>query len=128
MALSDIERTAILRAASEFDQLSRDEFLKRNGFRQSRSYFLRLDEKLYDSKAIVGVVHGYSGGGRRALAASEFTGGEATVAQLLRSLGFDVQVSAAPSNTDNRMYSCNRSSMYNPIVPYAESDKVFRDV
>lgn len=99
MALSHIDRAAVIRAIEEFDRLGRDTFLRRHGFGRSRSYFLRYGGMLYDSKAIIGVAHGYSGGGRGPLAATQFTGGEATVAQTLRGLGFDVQVSAAPPAT-----------------------------
>lgn len=70
------------------------------GFGQSRAYFLREGGKLYDSKAIIGVAHGYSGSNRSALIASRFNGGEATVAQTLRGLGFEIQVSAAPPDSD----------------------------
>lgn len=91
--LSNIERAAVLRAIEDFDRLGRDEFLLQHGFGRSRAYFLRHEGKLYDSKAIVGVAHGYSGAERGALAPTQFTGGEATVAQTLRGLGFEVQVS-----------------------------------
>jgi putative restriction endonuclease len=97
LALSDIDRAAVLRAIEEFDRLGRDAFLQQHGFRRSRSYLLRHGGQLYDSKAIIGVAHGYSGGDRSPLAASQFTGGEATVAQTLRGLGFEVQVSATLS-------------------------------
>ncbi|PQO21870.1 HNH endonuclease [Rhodobacteraceae bacterium WD3A24] len=96
MTLSDIDRAAVLRAITEFDQLGRDAFLHQYGFGRSLLYFLRHDGKLYDSKAIIGVAHGYSGSNRSALAATQFAGGEATVAQTLRGLGFQVQVSAGP--------------------------------
>lgn len=98
LALSDIDQAAVLRAIELFDRLGRDAFLERYGFGRSRSYFLQHEGKLYDSKAVVGVAHGYSGGDRSALVPAQFTGGEATVAQTLRSLGFEVQVSA--SSTD----------------------------
>lgn len=93
MALSDIDRSAVLSAVAEYDRDGRDAFLQKHGFGRSRAYYLLHDGKLYDSKAIVGVAHGLSGAGRAALRASEFTGGEVTVAHTLRSLGFDVQAS-----------------------------------
>jgi len=96
LALSDIDRPAVLLAIEEFDQLSRDAFLQKYGFGRSRAYFLFHDGKLYDSKAIVGVAHGYSGGDRLPLVAKKFNGGDATVAQALRGLGFQVQFSAVP--------------------------------
>lgn len=95
MVVSDIDRTAVLRAIEEFDRLGQDAFLQQHGFGRSRSYFLRHGGKLYDSKAIIGVAHGYSGDDRRPLLATPFSGGKATVAQTLRGLGFEVQVSAA---------------------------------
>lgn len=97
MALSDIDRAAVLRALEEFDFLGREAFLQQYGFGRSRGYFLRHDGKLYDSKAIVGVAHGYSGDGRIPLTASQFSGGEATVAQRLRDLGFEIQMSGQAS-------------------------------
>ena len=50
----------------------------------------------YDSKAIVGVAHGFLPG-EQPLKAAEFSGGEATVGRLLRDLGFAVQVGAGRS-------------------------------
>lgn len=93
MALSDIDRTAVLNAIRDFDRLGRDEFLRQHGFGRSRAYFLKYKDKLYDSKAIVGVAHGYSESNHRPLGAMQFNGGEATVASILRNLGFEMQVS-----------------------------------
>ncbi len=50
------------------------------------------DGKPYDSKAIVGAAHGYLPG-QQTLSSAEFSGGEDTVAQLLRRLGFTVSAS-----------------------------------
>lgn len=97
LALSNIDRAAVLRAIDDFDRLGREGFLQRYGFGRSRAYFLLHGGKLYDSKAIIGVAHGYSGGDRGPLVASQFTGGEVTIAQTLRSLGFQVEVSAVSS-------------------------------
>lgn len=90
MSLSEISRETILKAITEFDRIGRDAFLKENGFRPARSYFLKLGEKLYDSKAIVGVAHGFVSPSHRRLRGKDFTGGEATVEALLISLGFQV--------------------------------------
>jgi hypothetical protein len=97
LALSHIDRGAVLNAISDFDRLGRDAFLQQHGFGRSRVYLLRHNGKLYDSKAILGVAHGYSGGDRHNLAATEFSGGDVTVASTLRRLGFEMQVSAAPT-------------------------------
>jgi len=64
-----------------------------SGGRGRTSFFMTAS---YDSKAIVGVAHGYSGGDRLPLVAKKFNGGDATVAQALRGLGFQVQFSAVP--------------------------------
>ena len=90
MALSDIGRDHILAAIAEARSLSRDEFLDRYGFGPARSYFVLHEGQAFDSKAIVGVAHQYADNDAGPLAASEFSGGEATVAALLRRHGFDV--------------------------------------
>jgi hypothetical protein len=100
MPVSKLNREAVLRAISEFDRLGRTEFLQTYSFGQSRSYFLRHESKDYDSKAIVGVAHGFVGDGHKTLSSTEFTGGDATVAQALRNLGFEVEVRApSPSRS-----------------------------
>lgn len=96
MALADIDRSAVIDAIEEFDRLGRDTFLRRHGFGRSRAYLLRYRDKLYDSKAIIGVAHGYLGYGSGPISPTQFSRGEATVARILRSLGFEVQVSAVP--------------------------------
>lgn len=90
MALSDVTRLAVLAALDEFDSLGRDRFLSKYGFHPARSFFLVHDGKRYDSKAIVGAAHGKLSDVAAPLASSEFSGGAATVAPLLRSLGFEV--------------------------------------
>lgn len=91
MALSDIDRDAVLHAIEEFDGLGRDAFLKKFGFGKSRAYFLKHEGHLYDSKAILGVAHAYSGADREPLTATQFSGGESSVALLLRRLDFEVR-------------------------------------
>jgi hypothetical protein len=84
------DRDAVLRALQEFDRLGRDQFLSTYGFKRARTYFLRHGGRDYDSKAIAGVAHGMQHRGGQPLPASAFSGGEATVARKLRSLGFEV--------------------------------------
>ena len=91
MALRDITRQAVLAAIAEYDREGQEAFLSRYGFEPARLYLLIYDSKPYDSKAIVGAAHGFLLG-EAPLAASQFSGGEATVGQLLRRLGFTVQV------------------------------------
>jgi len=90
VGLGDITRDAVLRAIDEYDQLGQDEFLLQYGFDHARRYVLVHDGKRYDSKAIVGVAHRFLPG-KDALAAGEFSGGKATVGQLLDRLGFRVE-------------------------------------
>jgi 5-methylcytosine-specific restriction protein A len=91
VSLNDITRDAVLKAMDDYDALGQPEFLEIYGFRPARSYMLVHNGKRYDPEAIVGVAHGYLPG-KDALTAGEFSGGEATVARLLRRLGFTVQV------------------------------------
>jgi putative restriction endonuclease len=100
MAFSDVTRSAVLAAINEFDALGRDQFLAKYGFLPARSFFLLHDGKRYDSKAIVGAAHGSIAPGSKPLLASEFSGGAATVAPLLRSLGFVVIEDASPNLAD----------------------------
>jgi hypothetical protein len=60
LALSDIDRAAVLRAIEESDRLGRDALMQQHAFRRPRAYLLRHRSKLYDSKAIIGVAHRYS--------------------------------------------------------------------
>jgi 5-methylcytosine-specific restriction protein A len=89
--LKDIGREQVLDAVAEYDRLGREAFLRQHGYDRARQYVLVHDGKPYDSKAIVGVAHGFLPG-EKPLISSEFSGGEATVGRLLRTLGFTVQV------------------------------------
>jgi HNH endonuclease len=104
VALADvISPESVVAAVAEFDSLGREEFLRRHGFGTARRYFLRLNGRSYDSKAIVGVAYGYARSNHRPLRASEFSGGEATVARVLTDLGFSVvQDEEAPELTLER--------------------------
>lgn len=82
-------REAVLSAIAEFDRIGREAFLEKYGFGPSRSYYLRHEGKLYDSKAIVGVAVGYEHADRGPMKSSEFSGGETTVKARLEALGFE---------------------------------------
>jgi 5-methylcytosine-specific restriction protein A len=88
MTFADVTRPAVLAAVAEFERLGRDEFLHVNGFGEAKAYFLEYNGQLYDSKAIFGVAHGISGD--RPWRSDDFTGGDRTVADGLRGLGFTV--------------------------------------
>ncbi|GAA5057376.1 putative restriction endonuclease [Thermocatellispora tengchongensis] len=123
MALSDLDRKMVLEAIEEYDQLGRDAFLERYGYREARDYFVVHNGRRYDSKAIAGVAHrGVSG---RPLRPSEFSGGAATVGRILGHLGFLVtrQRDASPAevflekirNLDTAV-SNGRSKRHQPLT------------
>jgi len=90
MALSDLTEKAVLGAIAEFDALDREPFLQKYGFGKSRGYFLVHQGRRYDSKAIAGAAHGHIGAGFQPLRASDFSGGDKTVAKRLRELDFTI--------------------------------------
>jgi hypothetical protein len=68
--------------------LGPDEFLTRHGFGHARAYLLILDDKSYDSKAILGVAYGYATG--RPPGPHDFSGGVHGAAGVLHALGFEI--------------------------------------
>ena len=88
MSFADISsRHAILAAVAEYDQLGPHAFLEKYGFGRARSYFLVIDGREYDSKAIIGAAHGYQFPQLGRLAATEFSGGAETVQRVLEGFG-----------------------------------------
>ena len=94
--LALLSRQAVLTALDEFERLGRSAFLERYGFGEARDYFVvhPVSKGLCDSKAIVGVAHGIQFPADGPLHPKSFSGGEASVARLLRTLNFEV---VAPS-------------------------------
>jgi 5-methylcytosine-specific restriction enzyme A len=88
MGLLDVDEKGVLAAVAEFDRVGRRAFLKQHGFGAAREYFLDYAGELYDSKAIIGVAHGFSTGGP--LRPQDFTGGDESVARRLEALGYTV--------------------------------------
>lgn len=88
LALADITHQSVLDAVAEYDRLGQEEFLRRYGFERAQSYWLEREGRRYDSKAIVGVAHGYATG--LALRSGDFVGGRATAKRRLEELGFRV--------------------------------------
>ena len=84
-------KEAVLDAIREFDQRGREQFLAEYGFGPAKSWRLIHEGKAYDSKAIYGVAFGYEHPDIGALASDDFTGGEHSVVQKLRELGFHVE-------------------------------------
>lgn len=96
MSFADVnDRSAVLAAVREFDELGRDAFLARYGFGKAHDYFLVVDGKRYDSKAIFGAAHGYQFPSLGPLRRVAFSGGAATVERKLESMGFTVEGPAA---------------------------------
>ncbi len=89
MTLADITADGIRRAVVEFEALGEAAFLTRYQFGADVDYYLRIGDRTYPSKAIVGVAHRHSGPGMAALAHYEFNGGKATVGRLLLRLDPD---------------------------------------
>lgn len=90
MSIYEVTRDAVLKAIQDFEVRGRDSFLKRYGFGRSRGYYLSVGNKLYDSKAIVGAAHGFVSENSVPLGATDFSGGENTVARVLENLGFQM--------------------------------------
>lgn len=89
VALSEItDSGAVLSALEEFDAVGREAFLSNYGFGQATGYFVKVGGNPYDSKAIAGAAHGYQHG--VPLTHEKFSGGDATVANKLEALEFEV--------------------------------------
>lgn len=92
--MEELTREAVLHAIADFDDKGAEDFLRHYGVWRDRSYFIRLDGREYDMKAIVRVALG-PGLGRRV-----FRGNlphSARVRQTLENdLGFEVLHQAGP--------------------------------
>ena len=83
---------AVQAALDEFGRVGRAAFLERYGFGKSRDFLVRnpMTGELCDSKAIVGAAFGHQYPQEGPLKPADFSGGEATVAPKLQSLGFEI--------------------------------------
>jgi 5-methylcytosine-specific restriction protein A len=86
-ALSNIDARSIELAVAEFDLIGRDNFLARYGFRKSNRFVLKIGQKAYDSKAIIGCAAQWTEIGR-ALGPKEFSGGSARIGRVFTRNGF----------------------------------------
>jgi len=92
---SDVKNPAsVLKAIDEFDRIGREKFLSKYGYKKSRIYYLVHEDRLYDSKSVMGVAYGYEFPSLGALKSQDFSGGEATVKRHLEGLGFEVRALA----------------------------------
>lgn len=106
MAMADVSAADVLVTLAEYDQMGRQEFLERYGYREATRYFIDHNGNRYDSKAVVGVAHGVSNG--RPLLPNEFSGGENTVVELLERHGFTVRRLRNPDWTrDEVILACD---------------------
>ncbi|MGH9244039.1 MAG: hypothetical protein ACRD29_06935 [Acidimicrobiales bacterium] len=82
----------MLKACAEYDHLGQQRFLDTYGFGEATRYLLRVGDRLYDSKAIVGVAYGYEHPGEGVLDWHDFSGGVSTgaAAWQLQRLGFEI--------------------------------------
>jgi 5-methylcytosine-specific restriction protein A len=90
MTLANLTQAGVVQALEEFDEIGRDAFLAKYGFRKSKSYFLVHNGQRYDSKAIAGAALAFSGAGNDPLSPQDFSGGEKTVKPALERLGYEV--------------------------------------
>lgn len=125
MSLQDVTRTAVLQAIDEFDVLGKPAFLERYGFGPARAYFILHNGQEYDSKAVVGAAHGVARPDLGPLRATDFSGGEATVGQLLERLGFEVsgpetssRAKRNPAWTRDELILALDHYLKNPTSPY----------
>ena len=84
------DHRAVHAAMAEYNRLGREVFLDRYGFGRAKEYLLVHDGTTYDSKAIVGVAHGYQYPDDGPLLPSQFSGGVGDAAKALTDLGFTV--------------------------------------
>jgi hypothetical protein len=87
MGLGDVTAESVRQAIQEYERLGVTDFLSTYGFGRARRLVLVHDGRIYDSKAIVGVAHGYATG--TFWRANDLSGGLASVIRTLRRLGFE---------------------------------------
>ena len=98
MPINDIRREHVLQAIEKCDEYGRDKFLEKYGFREAVSTWLIHNGRSYDSKAIIGVAHGYARPDLGPLSSSDFSGGE-TIKTKLEGLGFRVEHTSDDRNS-----------------------------
>jgi hypothetical protein len=78
----------VKQAIAEFEELGREDFLRRYGFGRARRFYVDYNGKPYDSKALLGAAHGFQFPDRGPLGSADFSGGESATVRKLRDLGF----------------------------------------
>ncbi|WP_448623566.1 HNH endonuclease [Geodermatophilus sp. URMC 64] len=113
MPQPDATREDVLAAIREFDELGSDGFLEKYrsyGFRPARSYFVSHAGRFYDSKVLLAVAHGHRHG--EPLRSSDFSGGDAHAAAILRRLGFVVTEPNPDWTEDEIILACDLVARY----------------
>ena len=134
MPLSDITRRSVHQAIEEYDKLGGDEFLVKYGFGHAKTTWLVYAGKCYDSKAIIGVAHGYARPDFKPLTPGDFHGGE-PVRRKLQKLNFEVTndpVTVLPREAaDDRDFNPNgvqdAREWINRTIAQRRGQKGFRD-
>lgn len=113
MAFADVnDPAAVLEAVREFDRIGRDAFLKKYNFGKATEYFLVVDGKRYDSKAIIGAAHGYQFPNLGPL--KRFSGGKETVKPKLEAMRFRVEVVGRKSEMHDAQDEAQAEGAFDP--------------
>lgn len=78
--LKDVTRKAILLAMIEYNEMGREAFLSKYGYKRANRFYIVKGRRRFDSKAIIGVAAG--------LRCNEFSGGAATIGPVCKRTGF----------------------------------------
>jgi 5-methylcytosine-specific restriction protein A len=92
----------------EFDALGREAFIAKYeafGFGPARDYFVSHGGRFYDSKVLLAAAHRHRHG--QPLSASDFSGGDAAAARVLRGLGFVVTEPNPDWTEDEIILACD---------------------
>ncbi|MFF8284097.1 HNH endonuclease [Streptomyces albus] len=81
------DASIVRRVVKEYDASGRDTFLDEHGFERANQYYLQVDGRLYDAKAIANVAYRYE---HQAPDAPVISGGQSHSNRLLERLGFTV--------------------------------------
>lgn len=123
-------REAVLRAMREYDELGRDAFLAKYGFRRSTKFVVVHEGREYDSKALLAAAHGFQHPDAGPLLSKNFSGGDQTTSRL-QALGFTI-TSAIVTSPDVRFsrVDCQVFERYPKSVPWRDEyvDPVDQDL
>lgn len=116
---------SVISALKEYDVLGKTSFLSKYKFKESTSYFLYFNNKLYDSKAIVGVAYKYEYPTEEYLHSEEFSGGKSTVVKLLKELDFHIIEKSITTAAYLALKELNRESTLEEIKETILTNKLY---